>query len=121
VNAVLAQRLVRKICPHCKQPSDKVLDSQAAYLKRIGVTLPTAFKGTGCDKCRQSGYKGRMGIYEFLELNEALRDVISSNPSLIELRRATKAANMMSLQEDGLLKVAQGTTTLDEIMRVTET
>ena len=121
VNAVLAQRLVRKICSNCKRPVDKVRDSQAAFLKRIGATLPTAFQGAGCDKCRQSGYKGRMGIYEFLELNESLRDVISSNPSLTDLRRAAKSADMRSIQEDGLLKVAQGTTTLEEVMRVTET
>ncbi len=121
LNAVLAQRLVRKICPACKRPVDKVRDSQAAFLQRIGATLPAAFQGAGCDKCRQSGYKGRMGIYEFLEMNEDLRDVISRNPSLSDLRRAAKAADMRSIQEDGLRKVAQGSTTLEEVMRVTET
>ena len=118
---MLAQRLVRKICPACKRPVDKVRDSQAAFLQRIGTTLPAAFQGAGCDKCRQSGYKGRMGIYEFLEMNEDLRDVISRNPSLSDLRRAAKAADMRSIQEDGLRKVTQGSTTLEEVMRVTET
>ena len=121
LNAVLAQRLVRKICSNCKRPVDTIRDTHAAYLKRIGATLPSSFQGAGCDKCHQSGYKGRMGIYEFLELNEGLRDVISNNPSLTDLRRAAKTADMRSIQEDGLAKVAQGTTTLEEVMRVTET
>ena len=121
VNAAVAQRLVRKICEHCRTPVKTLRANVLAYLKKAGANFDTVFQGAGCDRCRQTGYKGRVGIYEVLELDDALRDLITSNPPLGELRRAAKDSGMKTLREDGLQKVADGVTTVDELMRVTET
>jgi type IV pilus assembly protein PilB len=121
LNAVVAQRLVRKVCSNCKTEVKNVRENARAYLKKVGADIGTLYQGAGCEKCRQTGYKGRIGIYELLELNDDLRDVITSNPSLTDLRRAACQHGMRSLREDGLAKVAGGMTTVDELMRVTET
>ena len=120
MNAVVAQRLVRKICDNCKTPVTNPREAIAAYLRKYGAEGSKIFQGAGCDKCRQTGYKGRLGIYELLLLNDDLRDVITSNPTLTDMRRKARELGMRSLREDGLLKVAAGMTTADEIMRVTE-
>ena len=120
VNGVLAQRLVRRICPECKTPVKDVKDNVARYLERYGQTPEQLFQGAGCANCRQTGYKGRVGVYEFLVIDEQLRDIITRDPSLNELRRGAKEAGMRSLLEDGLHKAANGMTTVEEIMRVTE-
>ncbi len=120
VNAVLAQRLVRKICDKCKQLETNPREAEAAYLKRHNVDIKTVYRGAGCDKCRNTGYSGRVGLYELLEMNDALRDVITSNPSLMDLRRACHERGMRVLQEDGMLKLQAGQTTIEEIARVTE-
>jgi type IV pilus assembly protein PilB len=121
LNAVLAQRLVRKICQNCRRPVDKPPESTLAYLAKFGGDPREVFQGAGCEKCRQTGYKGRLGIYELLELDDNLRDLITSNPLLTDLRRAATERGMRTLRDDGLLKIASGLTTPDEIMRVTET
>jgi type IV pilus assembly protein PilB len=121
VNAVLAQRLVRRICTGCKQPVTKVKENIAAYMQKIGAPVDKLFQGAGCEKCRQTGYKGRVGIYEFLELDDDLRDIITSNPTLTDMRRAAREKGMRTLREDGIKKVAEGLTTVEEIMRATET
>jgi len=121
VNAILAQRLVRRICSECKE--EVSLDSriEGEYLKRMGYEGVTLFRGRGCDNCRQTGYKGRLGLYEFLELDEKIRVVIGSNPSITELKCFAVESGMKTLQQDGLDKVSQGRTTVEEVMRVTET
>ena len=121
VNAVLAQRLVRRICENCKQEVTDPPDHIKAYMHKFEANIEHLYQGAGCEKCRQTGYKGRLGIYELLELDNEMRDVISRNPSLTELRRATIASGMRDLRSDGLDKIAQGQTTIDELMRVTET
>jgi len=121
VNAILAQRLVRRICPDCREPLELVPDNVAKYLQKCGAAPGRIFHGAGCDKCRQTGYKGRIGIYELLVIDEEMRDLISRNPALSEIRRATRETGMHSLQDDGLVKVANGVTTAEELMRVTET
>ncbi len=121
VNAVVAQRLVRKICEHCKTPMKSVRANAQAYLEKIGAKVKTLYQGAGCDRCRQTGHKGRLGIYELLELNDDLRDIVTSNPSLGDLRRAARDSGMRTLREDGMQKLIDGLTTVDELMRVTET
>jgi len=121
VNASIAQRLVRKICDNCKTRVTKLKGPVAEYLRRYGVDTDQLFQGAGCDKCRQTGYKGRLGIYEMMEVNDEMRDRITSNPTLGELRRTVREMGMRTLREDGLQKVAAGMTTVEEIMRVTET
>ena len=121
VNAVIAQRLVRKVCPNCKQELTTIPDRIKAYLDKFKDRPEKLYQGAGCEKCRQTGFKGRLGLYELLELNEEMRDLVTSNPSLGDLRRAARASGMRTLREDGLAKAAAGETTIEEIMRVTET
>ena len=119
VNACLAQRLVRKICPNCEEhfkPEDDVLEAMAMQ----GVACDEIFKGKGCDKCRQTGYSGRLGLYELLVMNDNLRDRVAGNPNVTEFRRQCVELGMISLRQDGYRKIAAGQTTIDEILRVTE-
>ncbi|MEM1098689.1 MAG: ATPase, T2SS/T4P/T4SS family [Planctomycetota bacterium] len=118
VNACLAQRLVRKICTNCKEmitPDPEI--AEALEMQGIVGQIP---KGAGCDKCRGTGYSGRLGIYELLVVNDALRDAIARNPSVIEFRRMCIEQGMTTLRRDGFDKVQKGLTTVDEILRVTE-
>ncbi len=121
VNAVLAQRLVRRICEQCKTPMTIVKENVQAYLRECGAEIEQLYIGVGCDKCSQIGYKGRIGIFELLELNEELRDLISRNPTLTKLRNVARETGMRALREDGMQKIAAGMTTVEEVMRVTET
>ena len=119
INGVLAQRLVRKICPHCKTQA-KVTDTMADHLAIAGIALEEVFEGAGCEKCRGTGYSGRLGLYELLSLNDGLRDRIASNPNVTEFRRVCVEMGMVTLRADGFKKVAEGRTTVDEVLRVTE-
>ena len=121
VNSVLAQRLVRRICQNCKTEMTDVPERVAAYLKKFDANPAGLYQGAGCEKCRQTGYKGRLGIYELLVLTDELRDLITANPRLNELRKAAREFGTRTLREDGLQKVSAGMTTVDELMRVTET
>ena len=119
VNACLAQRLVRRICDHCKEQA--VPEPQIAeHLAMHGLAMDEVWYGKGCDKCRNTGYAGRLGLYELLMLDDALRDRIASNPSVTEFRRTCIERGMVTLREDGFKKVAKGQTTVDEVLRVTE-
>ena len=121
VNGALAQRLLRRICENCKEPMTTVPESTAVYLEKYcdqpGGQL---YCGTGCEACRNTGYKGRIGIYELLVLNEELRDIITHNPSLGDLKAAARRHGMRSLRQDGLAKAFQGQTTVEELIRITE-
>ncbi|MFW6155333.1 MAG: GspE/PulE family protein [Planctomycetota bacterium] len=119
VNAVLAQRLVRRICEHCRRPARKLPDP--ALLDAYGVDPASVCEGTGCDHCRHTGYAGRVGIYELLTVGDTLRDLVTANPSLTELRRHCHTSGMRSMRQDGMAKVGAGRTTVEEILRVTET
>jgi len=119
LNATLAQRLVRKICDHCKTQAT-VSDEVAEHLAMHGISFTDLCKGEGCDKCRNSGYAGRLGLYELLVLDDNLRDRIAGNPNVTEFRRMCVERGMVTLREDGFKKVALGQTTVDEILRVTE-
>jgi general secretion pathway protein E len=110
--AVLAQRLVRVICAGCRQPAGE-------RLTPLGDTIPT-FRGTGCERCFGSGYKGRMGIFELMELNDDIRKLVMRNADAAEITQAARLNGMRNLREDGWLKVANGVTTADEVLRVTQ-
>lgn len=119
VTGVLAQRLVRKICTHCKQQY-----SPSLQLRRLmgdgldGVT--TFYRGKGCPKCRGTGYAGRIGIYELMLIDDDLRDLIVHGESVDKIRTAARAAGMGSLRQDGIEKISAGITTLEEIINVTQ-
>jgi general secretion pathway protein E/type IV pilus assembly protein PilB len=121
VEAVMAQRLVRTICPHCKTEQKVERD----YLRRIGFPedqIETAqfWHGAGCEKCRQLGYQGRMGIYELLILNEALRPLILNRSPATTIAQRAIDSGMRTLRTDGWNKVKAGQTTIEEVLRVTQ-
>jgi len=119
LNGVLAQRLVRRICPVCRVP--KAAD--AAELASLGVASTGAeelFHGKGCDECRGTGYRGRIGIYELLRVTESIRSLIVRKAPAAEIRREAIAQGMVTLREDGWARACAGLTTLAEILRVTE-
>ncbi|MEM1331022.1 MAG: ATPase, T2SS/T4P/T4SS family [Planctomycetota bacterium] len=118
VNAVLAQRLVRRLCQHCKT-QETPTEEMAEFLEMQGMSVASMWTGQGCDRCRGTGYSGRLGIYELLTVDDQLRDIIARNPNVAEFRRLCIERNMVSLQQDGMKKVANGLTTVQEVLRVT--
>ena len=121
VKAILAQRLVRKICQNCKTEVSEGSEREMARLEQFGLKDVKIFHGSGCDQCRNTGYKGRVGIYELLTLDDDTRNFIAKDPSLTELRHFANNKGMVSLRQDGFIKVAQGRTTIKEILRATDT
>jgi len=119
LNAVLAQRLVRKICPECKEVYETP-EHMCKFVERSGVQPEQLFHGVGCDACRGSGYVGRTGIYELLIVDEVFRDEIGKDPSVGNLRGVFRENGQLSLFDDGIIKVKQGLTTIEEVLRVTE-
>ncbi len=118
LNCVIAQRLVRRICDNCKtslQPSDEIRQ----VLERNEIDVDRLYKGEGCDKCRNTGYSGRCGIYEVLVLDDPFRDLVASNPSVTDLRRYCQERGMVTLRDDGIRKLRQGVTSIEEVLRVT--
>ena len=116
---VLAQRLVRIICPECKE-RQSVEDS---FLEEIGIPpddRTEVFEGKGCKECGQTGYQGRLGIFELMLMDEEVRRLILANSDATQLRKAAIQGGMISLRADGLEKVKQGITTISEVLRVTQ-
>jgi type IV pilus assembly protein PilB len=120
VEAVLAQRLVRKICANCRTeftPSPEV--SMELGMTPEESALKKFFYGKGCEKCNNTGYKGRMGIYELLVMNEQLREMVVSEASLDSFREACRKFGMRTLRESGLMAIHAGQTSIEEIVRET--
>jgi type IV pilus assembly protein PilB len=119
-NLVLAQRLARKICSECKE----VLKMPHQALIDIGFSPEEAksmvcYKGKGCAVCNGSGYKGRIALYEVMVMNETLKELVLNGVSAAELKRAAINEGMKTLRMSGLQKVQEGTSTIEEILRVT--
>jgi len=110
---------VRRICEKCRE-SKKVPAEVADLLGRHGITVSKVMHGKGCQKCRETGYSGRVGLYELLLLDDFLRDSVARNPNVTEFRKICTERGMVTLREDGFKKVAAGQTTVEEILRVTE-
>ena len=119
VNAVLAQRLVRRVCNNCRE-EQKIADETRKYLVAQGFEADSAWRGKGCDKCRRTGYSGRQGIYELLVMDDSLRDLVTQNPDVTAFRHMCRERGLISLRQDGFRKVLQGMTTVEEVLRVTE-
>jgi general secretion pathway protein E/type IV pilus assembly protein PilB len=120
VRAIIAQRLIRKICEKCKEE----YKAQDAELRLLGPAAPqllhsALFKGKGCADCQYTGYRGRMGIFEIFVVNDDVRNMIFQQISASELRIKARELGMRTLREDGLRKVMAGVTTLQEVLRVT--
>jgi general secretion pathway protein E/type IV pilus assembly protein PilB len=120
VKAFIAQRLVRTMCPHCV----RMYDYPREYLAEIGVPaeMGTQFRrGEGCDSCRQTGYQGRLAIYEICVVTEPLKKLIMQKRDGGELKQCAISNGMETLRQDGWRRVAQGKTTIEEVVRVTQT
>jgi len=120
VIGVLAQRLVRRVCPHCKadyQPDRHVL-RRLETQTGLDLSEATFQRGTGCKHCRKTGYRGRTGIFELLEIDGKLRELITRPATTDELRAAAVEAGMTTMLRDGIEKAAQGITTVEEVLRV---
>jgi len=120
VNLICAQRLVRRICAQCKEP----LQIQAAALIEAGYSSDeaaktTVYHGKGCATCNNTGYKGRVGLYEVMEINDDLRELILVGASALELKKKALEIGMITLRRSGLTKVAAGQTTMEEVLRET--
>ena len=120
VEAILAQRLVRRICTGCKEEvipgADVLADLEMTSDQLEGKKF---YRGKGCEKCNRSGYKGRLGIYELLIMNDEMRDMIIRNASTEELREAARRNGMVTLRESGMESIFIGQTTADEVIRET--
>ncbi|MDD5135004.1 MAG: ATPase, T2SS/T4P/T4SS family [Phycisphaerae bacterium] len=119
LNAVLAQRLVRKICPNCKVPY-KLPDNLRKHMTRAGIEPGVLYRGAGCDNCRKSGYVGRTGIYELLIVDEQVKSIINKSCSTESIKSVFNKTGVLSLYQDGIRKVKEGITTIEEVLRVTE-
>src|SRR4030042_3034129 len=118
---VIAQRLVRRICRTCVEeykPTDvqtnMIIDEFGAEPKKMKF-----FKGKGCDECGGTGYRGRIGIFEILEVDNQIKDLATQRASAEEIRKSAEKAGMIPMIQDGLEKVSAGMTTIEEIIRVT--
>ncbi|MCK5122597.1 MAG: type II/IV secretion system protein [Candidatus Pacebacteria bacterium] len=143
-NIIISQRLVRKICPECKKKyvldentyngiaqnfdvdsvaelfkREKIVKKEYASSKEMWLNLKFS-KGVGCDKCRKEGYKGRIGIFEVLEITDKIAKLINSGATSAEIEEGGIKEGMTTMLEDGLIKAAQGITTIEEVMRVTK-
>ncbi len=121
VIGVLAQRLVRKLCPHCKRP----VALPQEYLHKTGLARfvqadTVIYEAHGCPECKGTGYQGRTSVHELLMMDDAMNHAVLSGADATELHRVARQAGMLTLYEDGLRKVVAGVTALDEVLRVTQ-
>jgi type IV pilus assembly protein PilB len=120
LEGIMAQRLVRRICEDCRtefDPSDELL--MELQLRRNEVTGKKFYYGRGCDRCNNTGHKGRMGLFELVIMNDELRDLVSAGASTDQLRLACRKQGMITLREAGLRAVFNGSTTIEEVVRET--
>jgi general secretion pathway protein E/type IV pilus assembly protein PilB len=120
IRAIMAQRLVRRLCSKCKEPGHlsetelRGLHIEASQLGEANIMRPV-----GCDLCRQTGYKGRMGIFELFEIDDEVRHMVNNRTSTIELRQRARELGMRTLREDGVRKVLAGMTSAEEVISIT--
>jgi type IV pilus assembly protein PilB len=123
IQAIMAQRLVRVICSKCKVVDE---NPDQHYLRLLNITAEDikkhpVHKGAGCKQCQNTGYKGRIGAFEMLELNNQIRELAFSKAPTTELRKAAQASGMRNLMEDGKMKIFKGVTTPEEVARISQT
>ncbi len=120
VEAILAQRLVRRVCEACREPieaSDEILAQLGMAREEMGDR--TFHRGRGCDKCNNTGYKGRVGLFELMIMNDDLREMVLKGSSTDELREVARGYGMVSLRDSGMEFAYLGTTTTEEVVRET--
>jgi type IV pilus assembly protein PilB len=119
--AIMAQRLVRKVCPKCKVR----YEPPAHILNGLGLRPEIAKKanfmrGKGCAHCNKTGYRGRMGIYELMTMTTQVREMAFKGESTLNVRKMARKQGMHTLFEDGMIKALKGVTTIDEVLRITQ-
>lgn len=114
---VVAQRLVRQVCTRCRMKTTASVEEQLAFELEMGYPPPTIYEGQGCNFCAETGYRGRVGVFEVLRMSDTLRQMLMRNASAQELREQAQAEGMVPMRRDGMLKVEQGLTTPREVMR----
>ncbi len=120
VRAIVAQRLVRRLCPKCKEPHELTdAEIRALRLDPSQAHGTNAMRAKGCDQCRHIGYKGRLGIFEMFVINDDVRFMINDKASTIQLRKKARELGMRTLREDGVRKVLAGVTTAEEVISAT--
>lgn len=126
LDTIIAQRLVRKICEHCKVKKEKTKDEiqlisemmKEIGMKSLGAKNISLYEGTGCEKCNHTGYKGRLGIYEILTLDDTMRDLIRKSAPVEEIIAHWKKIDMILMNQDGILKALKWYTTIQEVLKV---
>ncbi len=120
VRAIMAQRLVRRLCTHCKHPADlSETEMRALRIEPSQMKDSQVMKAPGCDHCRHTGYRGRMGIFEIFIIDDEVRHMINKRTSTFLLRQRARELSMRTLREDGVRKVLSGLTSADEVISVT--
>lgn len=120
VRAIMAQRLVRRLCQHCKQPGELgETEMRALRVEPSQLGEAQVMKAVGCDQCRNTGYRGRMGIFEMFVIDDEVRHMINNRQSTLHLRQKARELGMRTLREDGVRKVLAGLTTAEEVISIT--
>ena len=114
---VISQRMVRRICTNCRTPYQPSEEELAAYHEEMRENNVTFFHGTGCDYCTNTGYRGRIGIFEFMIMSESIRKLVRNHGDASEIRAQAIAEGMITMRQDGMQKVKQGITSISEVMR----
>jgi type II secretory ATPase GspE/PulE/Tfp pilus assembly ATPase PilB-like protein len=132
----IAQRLIRKLCSNCKREKD-ITEEEMKIIKNISETskgngkdfrnydvdvdaIKKIYEAVGCEKCNRTGYKGRMGIFEAIQNDAKIEDIIIKNPSEREIKAIAAKQNSLSMREDGIIKVLRGITSMDEVKSVVD-
>ena len=127
INVAMAQRLVRRLCKVCKKEAPITEDHKALMeniLKdapeeeKVGLQIDKYFKAVGCDQCNNTGYKGRIGVFEAIKTNRKIEEVVGRNPSEREIEEVSKDQGILTMNQDGIIKVLRGITSIDELERV---
>lgn len=118
VNGVVAQRLVRRVCRDCLEPVE-VTEANRPVFEQYGLIPGRVMKGKGCPSCNDTGYRGRVAVHEVLPINEKIREIIMTTMSIREIQEEMKRAGIFTMYEDGIEKVNEGLTSLEEVLRVT--
>jgi len=119
LNGVLAQRLCRRICAKCKQAYEPP-KAMLSVMQHMGLESNEFYRGAGCAKCRNTGFSGRIAIHELLVVDEALREAICVSPSIQTVNEYARRSGMIPLRYDGLRKVKEGLTTIEEVLQASD-
>jgi general secretion pathway protein E len=117
VIGIIAQRLVRKICPHCKRLRE--LSAEERNYLQLGKKSQAVWEGQGCKECRGTGYKGRSGIFEVLDMNERIKGMVTASVDLADLSAAARGEGMDTLRQVAIRKMLEGVTTYEEVISMT--